>query len=436
MSSQSSSFSSYYDVIIIGSGMAGLYTALKVRKLAPNLSFLVVEKYDTYGGKSYNEDFENTSVVTGAGIGRLHKDKLLLSLMRKFKIPVHRFETGHNFIASLEPLCHVKTTFMELKHAYNKTHAHGHEHPHTPHTTFKKFATSVLGKKEYYKFVVCAGYSDYENEDAYDVLYHYNFDDNYNRWVGFSVPWKKLVDKIVDKLESGHHIINNTEVTRILKCDKYFEVSTKHPHHSAYQAQSKKKYYCEKVVIATDIDGVKDLIRNVSSTPELYYQIKGQPFLRLYAKFSRESIPHLKEKIQGVTIIPGPMQKVIPMDPDHGVYMIIYSDNADADFFKKYFKNNEKNRSTLNTLLENSLDLKGKLRIENIKDFYWKNGTHYYTPLTSHFDTRQEFIEKAQHPDPNVLIVGEVISLHQGWVEGALESVEKTLTIKWLESWD
>lgn len=438
MSSQSSSFSSYYDVIIIGSGMAGLYAALKVRKLAPRLSFLVVEKYDTYGGRSYNEDFENTSVVTGAGIGRLHKDKLLLSLMRKFKIPVHRFETGHNFVASLEPLCHgmVKTTFMELKHAYNKTHAHGHEHPHTPHTTFKKFATSVLGKKEYDKFVVCAGYSDYENEDAYDVLYHYNFDDNYNRWVGFSVPWKTLVDKIVDKLESGHHIINNTEVTRILKCDKYFEVSTKHPHHSAYQAQSKKKYYCEKVVIATDIDGIKDLIRNVSSTPELYYQIKGQPFLRLYAKFSRESIPHLKEKIQGVTIIPGPMQKVIPMDPDHGVYMIIYSDNADADFFKKYFKNNEKNKSTLNTLLENSLDLKGKLRIENIKDFYWKNGTHYYTPLTSHFDTRQEFIEKAQHPDPNVLIVGEVISLHQGWVEGALESVEKTLTRKWLESWD
>jgi hypothetical protein len=130
------------------------------------------------------------------------------------------------------------------------------------------------------------------------------------------------------------------------------------------------------------------------------------------------------------------MQKVIPMDPDHGVYMIIYSDNADADFFKKYFKNNEKNRTTLNTLLENSLNLKGKLRIENIKDFYWKNGTHYYTPLTSQFDRRQEFIEKAQHPDPNVLIVGEVISLHQGWVEGALESVEKTLTKKWLESWD
>lgn len=92
------------------------------------------------------------------------------------------------------------------------------------------------------------------------------------------------------------------------------------------------------MVIATDIDGIKDLIHNVSSTPELYSQIKGQPFLRLYAKFSRDSIPYLKEKIQGVTIIPGPMQKVIPMDPDHGVYMIVYSDNADAEFFKNISK--------------------------------------------------------------------------------------------------
>ena len=428
----SASSESYYDVIIIGSGMAGLYAALKVRKLAPQLSFIVVEKYATYGGKSYNETFENTSVVTGAGIGRLHKDKLLLGLMRKFKIPIDTFETGHNFVASLEPVCHVKTTFMELKHAYNKMHAH-------THTTFKKFATSVLGKNKYDDFVMCAGYTDYENEDAYDVLYHYNFDDNYNRWMGFSVPWKTLVDKIVDSLESGHHIISNTEVTRVKKYDNvYYEITTKHPHHPLNQTQSKKKYYCEKVVIATDIDGIKDLIQYNSSIPEevsdLYSQIKGQPFLRLYAKFSRESIPILKDKIKSVTIIPGPMQKVIPMDPDHGVYMIIYSDNDDADFFKKYFKNNEKNRTALNEMLENALDSKEKLRIENIKDFYWKNGTHYYTPLTSEFDTRQRFIAKAQHPDVNILVVGEVISLHQGWVEGALESVEQTLTKKWLMS--
>jgi len=41
---------------------------------------------------------------------------------------------------------------------------------------------------------------------------------------------------------------------------------------------------------------------------------------------------------------------------------------------------------------------------------------------------RQEFIKVAQRPDKNILIVGELISIHQGWVEGALESVKITLT--------
>ena len=247
--------------------------------------------------------------------------------------------------------------------------------------------------------------------------------------MGFSVPWKTLVDKIVASL--GKNIINNTEVTKIYKEDNYFEISTKNNSKNIKNTKN-TKYYCEKVIIATDIDALTNLIHNISPNPSLYYQIKGQPFLRLYAKFSKDSIPYLKEKIQGVTVINGPMQKVIPMDPDKGVYMVVYSDNSDAEFFKKYFKNNEKNRKIINNLLEKSLELEGKLHIESIKDFYWKNGTHYYTPLSSNFKNRQEFIKVAQCPDKNILIVGELISIHQGWVEGALESVNITLTKDWL----
>ena len=414
----------YYDIIIIGSGMSGLYTALKVKKLCPDLSFLVIERDELFGGRAYDFRFENTDVVTGAGIGRKNKDKLLLQLMKDFKIPINVFETQHNYSNSIYPPCEVKSTFTYLKKMYENENKNKVT---KNHETFKQYAKNILGEDAYNHFVVCSGYSDYEKEDVYDVFYHYEFDDNYNKWLGFSVPWKTLVDKIVASL--GKSIINNTEVTKIYKEDNYFEVSTKS---NSTNTNKNTKYYCEKIVIATDIDALTNLIHNISPNPSLYYQIKGQPFLRLYAKFSKDSIPYLKEKINGVTVINGPMQKVIPMDPDKGVYMIVYSDNGDADFFKKYFKNNEKNRTTLNGLLEKSLELQGKLHIENIKDFYWKNGTHYYTPLTSNFKTRQEFIKVAQRPDKNILIVGELISIHQGWVEGALESVNITLTKDWL----
>jgi hypothetical protein len=46
--------------------------------------------------------------------------------------------------------------------------------------------------------------------------------------------------------------------------------------------------------------------------------------------------------------------------------------------------------------------------------------------------TRSEFIYKAQHPLPNVLVVGEVVAENQGWTEGALDSVVKVVTKKWI----
>ena len=419
--------SSYFDIIIIGAGMSGLYAALKVKTLCPDLSFMVIERNELYGGRAYDYRFENTDVVTGAGIGRKNKDKLLLQLMKDFKIPIEVFETQHKYSSSIHPPCEVKSTFTYLKKLYDKENKNKVT---KNHETFKQYAKNILGEDAYNHFVVCSGYSDYENEDVYDVLYHYNFDDNYNKWLGFSVPWKTLVDKIVASL--GKNIINNTEVTKIYKEDNYFEISTKNNSKNIKNTKN-TKYYCEKVIIATDIDALTNLIHNISPNPSLYYQIKGQPFLRLYAKFSKDSIPYLKEKIQGVTVINGPMQKVIPMDPDKGVYMVVYSDNSDAEFFKKYFKNNEKNRKIINNLLEKSLELEGKLHINSIKDFYWKNGTHYYAPLTSNFKSRHEFIQTAQRPHKNVLIVGELIGIHQGWVEGGLESVNITLTKDWLQ---
>ena len=425
---------SYYDVIIVGSGMAGLYAALQVRKLCPDLTCIVIERNQLFGGKAYEHRFENTDVVTGAGIGRKNKDKLLLKLMREFQIPIHFFETEHKYSDLIHPPCDVKSTFALLKRTYESEN-----HTNKIRTTFKAYATAVLGEAAYEHFILCAGYSDYEQADAHDTLYHYNFDDNYNKWTGFSVSWKALVDKMVHSL--GHMqvvIVNNTEVTKIHNMtDDVFEVvTTKRSSNS-----TTNKYYCEKLIIATDIDSLTSLIRGVvprspcsprSPLLSLYTQIKGQTFLRLYAKFSRESIPHIKEKVQGVTVVEGPMQKIIPMNPDKGVYMIVYSDNKDADFFKKYFDNTRFNRGALNRIFETSLGLEGKLRIESIKEFYWKNGTHYYKPLTPEFKNRQAFIRTAQHPFRNVLVVGELISIHQGWVEGALESVHDSLTKAWL----
>ena len=66
-----------YDVIIIGSGIAGLYSAYNIQKMNPSLRILILEKHKKHwiGGRMSNEYFYGTEIVTGAWFGRKQKDK-------------------------------------------------------------------------------------------------------------------------------------------------------------------------------------------------------------------------------------------------------------------------------------------------------------------------------------------------------------------------
>lgn len=76
------------------------------------------------GNYVHEHRFENTDVVTGAGIGRKNKDMLLLKLMREFKIPIHFFETEHKYSELIQPPCDVKATFALLKRTYEMISIH------------------------------------------------------------------------------------------------------------------------------------------------------------------------------------------------------------------------------------------------------------------------------------------------------------------------
>jgi len=422
------SLSMDYDITIIGGGIAGLYAAYKILKMSPKTRFLLLERSNRrdLGGRASNVMFHGASVVTGAGIGRKNKDKFLLKLMRELDLPINEFTTGHHFSNTIKPPCDVKTTFMKLRKEY-KTQSD--KNGENIHVSFKDFAKNVLGNTLYNQFITCVGYSDYENEDVYDTLFHYGFDDNYQEWVGFSVPWKKLVDSLVLKI-GIENLSLNSNVKSINSVDNNgFSI--------VFEKTGRvSKITTQKVVLATDVNSAMQLIPGAKSDKNsIYRQIKGQPFLRLYGKFTKESIPIMKKYSPNLMVVPGPIQKIIPMEPDKGVYMISYSDNQRTLALRKYLENNSTNREHLCRLLEKSLGIpkdEGSLEMTDIMDFYWPIGTHYYEPLQEPFKTRSEFIRKAQNPFKNMVVVGEMICLNQGWVEGALDSVENVITQKWM----
>ena len=77
-----------YDNIIIGAGIAGLYTVYMLLQKNPNQTFIILEENSKkdIGGRIVVNKFHGVDVLGGAGIGRFNKDTLLKNLLDELKI--------------------------------------------------------------------------------------------------------------------------------------------------------------------------------------------------------------------------------------------------------------------------------------------------------------------------------------------------------------
>jgi monoamine oxidase len=53
----------------------------------------------------------------------------------------------------------------------------------------------------------------------------------------------------------------------------------------------------------------------------------------------------------------------------------------------------------------------------------WKSGVHYFKPYTS--GKLDQLLDRLSKPKKNVFVIGEMLSKRQGYVEGALLSVDR-----------
>ena len=394
------------DVIIIGAGIAGLYAGYKLLKQNPRCKILLLEKNDKVGGRMGSEQFYDTEIEIGAGIGRFEKDVLLKKLLKDFEIKNFVF-TADMLDKSKNPIS-IMSVITRLRSEYRKK-------PVT--STFREFAIEKIGKKDYERFLVSSGYTDYEKEDLYETLYNYGMEDNEPGWKGIAIPWNDLLDALSKKI-GLKNILTKQNVLQIQQTVRGgFEVITE-----------KETWNTQKVILATTIDSVNKLL-NVKGKNTLYDHVKGQPFLRIYGKFIGESVAIMKEYVSKQVFVEGKLHRIIPVNHKMGVYMIVYTDNQGAVGLKKYIENTDENRRALCHLIEKALGLqKGILEMAAIRSFFWDIGTHYYSPLDK--EERKNFVQKIQHPCPNMWVIGECVSHNQGWVEGSLESVEK-VCVEW-----
>lgn len=201
-------------------------------------------------------------------------------------------------------------------------------------------------------------------------------------------------------------------------------------------------YYARDIIIATDILTVKRLLPMY----QIYDYIEGQPFIRIYGIFNSRGSSIINKYVKKHTILSSVLQNIIPIgkikikdkEDIYGLYLIAYADNGNAQLLSKYMHDDGNNRSVLEDIICKSLgciDIKGTLI--SIHGYYTYPGTHYYKYyhdnitggdiLEQSYQNRLNFIHKAQRPENNIFVVGELISMDQGWVEGALSSVEAVI---------
>ena len=390
----------HYDLCIVGAGIAGLYAGYEWKKRNPKGKIIVLEAGAVAGGRLETARFAGAEIPLGAGIGRLEKDMRLMALLQELGIEKRIFPRLVNYIGVEHE--NVRNQLRALEAGLTEN---------ARALDFGAYARETLGRDQARAFIEAMGYTDMVRENAWEVVRHYGLDDNVANGDshGVGVPWLALTKALV-KAIGPKRFLYDTRVTHITSngADEHVTVHTPYGHLQA-----------KHVVVAVTAPVLRQLFPRVRE----YRSLQSQPFLRLYAKFAAASRDIMASRVTAYTVVPKPLQKVIPMDARKGVYMIAYADNASARALKNKIDDTDANRLWFARLLERTLGLtRGSLEISSIRGKFWEGGTHFVKAGAT-YDAA--FWEHARNPAMRIRVVGEAVAARdRGWVEGALESVE------------
>lgn len=430
-----------YDHCIIGGGISGLYCAKRLKELSPETKCVVIEKEDRFGGRLQVSKLNGLDIVEGAGIGRMSKDKRLLALVKEMGIDTSSYDSVIDYASTLDPkriktrsqgVKEIKRLLSELR-SFTRSKIFTLDMRHK--YNFEMLARRVLGNERYERFVNLCGFTDYKHADVIDTLFNYGFDDNYSdaglKDTIVKIPWTKLIAALVKEnrgknvvlkkgclvtsVETSHSKMKDKNRTK--KNDQKIFRITFHD----YSTHEDTVIESSKLIIATTIEPLLHLLPRSCMNDSIQGQMASQPFIRVYAHIDKKKSKEFIEKIETVTIVPNILQKIIPMSKERGVYMIAYSDNENA--VRVYESLSEKN---MEAYIRDALGI-DEISIIKMKSFYWREGTHYFRPLSPQFKNRQAFLNQTLCPcdDKSVYLLGEGFSNNQGWTEGALERVDK-----------
>ncbi len=430
-----------HDMIIVGGGIAGLYCAYKILQQNPQCNILLLEKSDSFCERWKMARFAGMKLAMGAGIIRKEKDQRMMQLVHELgihdEIAKTEFTVQTKHVFNNQPLLHFSANqiLQYLRAAWRRLPA-----SEKYRITFKNLGLRTLKLRLYRQFLLQVGYTDFEQSPAHIVLQYYGLDDFIRSgWQAFGLDWDIIRNHLVKHLNNRPNLrlLKNANVIATTKIEEEEEKDEeKENHPQQYSVQYRRAddnqiytHTTHKLIFACRMDNyVEGILPKMVSS---YYKMlkecfRGNPYLRCYVQFNRESTRIMDDLINGFTCVNSPLQKIIPVNKKKGVYMISYSDNQSAITMATEIV---VNKSSLQATIEKTFGLdSGVIGIQRYISQFWPVGTHWVADIPEEFGHNyRAFLKYVQNPYPGLFMVGEMVSTNQGWAEGALESVESVL---------
>lgn len=429
-----------YDVIVVGGGIAGLYTAYNLLKKhntkninnnntknnKNNLKLLLVESNDYLGGRIYTNEEHNYET----GAARFHdKQKRMIKLIKELNLEEHMVPISSKIkfmpypsnrymnINYFDKVVNINTIIDEIIELKNENIISYNEMINNSLLDLidkkldKKYPNIKKTLEEIYEY-----WSEISIMNSYDALklFKNDFDTNKQFYVlnnGLSQINKTLEKQIRDY---GGIIKKNTFIESIDKNEHLYILNN--------------KYNCKKLILALPKHNLLKfaILNNDKTTKSLLNSVEESPLYRIYAKYPTNILNtycwfHKLPKITTNLKI----KYIIPINYQNGLIMISYTDGKHSKYWINKYLDENKIDEEIHKQLHKLFPTYEIPKPEWTKHHYWNAGAAYWKIGSE----SSKLIHKIIKPlnKENIFICGENYSNHQAWIEGALQTSDLVL---------
>ena len=414
-----------YDIVIVGSGIAGLNIYNSLIESGKYCKMLLIERNNYIGGRVYtvNKKIGKINHKLEAGAGRFNKNhKLLIDMIKKFKLhkKITKINSSDMKFVSYTNRYKDNKLITRLPYYYLDLIASRRFNNEMRKYTLKTWLYTKLDKKIVRYLIDSYPYKDMFKTNAYDAMVHYKKNMNINQdFFILRDGLYQIVTNLVKNINKNNGTIKlNTDCKSVKQIDNYYTIKCS-TNNSTYTIDTKKVILAVQKPTLQKLDILKpviDLINSVSITP----------LLRVYFIFDVPKNGVWFKNIKKV-LTDTPITYFIPISYTNGSVMISYSDENRARFLNNMEKNNSKD--FIKFIID---ECKKLFNLKSIpkpiwyKMCYWDKGVAAWKPGVNSNKVSKQILRPLKRK--NLFICGENYSRdYQSWIEGALETSNKVL---------